>query len=71
MRPDAPYFIFLLCLTPDDFARQEKSVDTQWVKYWFTQAGNLKTEALVRGDLIGHILVLYLRIMQLIMSDAR
>ena len=22
MRPDAPYFIILLCLTPDDFIRQ-------------------------------------------------
>jgi hypothetical protein len=22
MRPDAPYFIILLCLTPDDFTRK-------------------------------------------------
>jgi hypothetical protein len=25
MRPDAPYFIILLCLTPDDFTCQGKS----------------------------------------------
>ena len=31
MRPDAPYFIILLCLTPDDFSRQGESVATQWV----------------------------------------
>ena len=31
MHPDAPYFIILLCLTPDDFTRQGKSAATQWV----------------------------------------
>ena len=25
MRPDVPYFIILLCLTPDDFTRQGES----------------------------------------------
>ena len=29
--PDAPYFIILLCLTPDDFTRQEESAANQWV----------------------------------------
>jgi hypothetical protein len=32
MRPDAPYIIILLCLTPDDFTHQEESSATQWVK---------------------------------------
>jgi hypothetical protein len=32
MRPDAPHFIDLLCLTPDDFTRQVESAATQWVK---------------------------------------
>jgi hypothetical protein len=27
----APYFIILLCLTPDDFTRQGESAATQWV----------------------------------------
>jgi hypothetical protein len=31
MRPDAPYFIILLCLMPDDFTRQGESAATQWV----------------------------------------
>ena len=31
MCPDAPYFIILLCLTPDDFTRQGKSDATQWI----------------------------------------
>ena len=31
MYVDVPYFIILLCLTPDDFTRQGKSVATQWV----------------------------------------
>jgi hypothetical protein len=31
MRPDAPYFIILLCLTPHDFTHQGESVDTQLV----------------------------------------
>jgi hypothetical protein len=31
MRTDAPYFIILLCLTPDDFTRQGESAATQWV----------------------------------------
>jgi hypothetical protein len=31
MHPDAPYFAILLCLTPDDFTLQGKSVATQWV----------------------------------------
>jgi cytosine/uracil/thiamine/allantoin permease len=31
MHPNAPYFIILLCLTPDDFARQEESASTQWI----------------------------------------
>jgi hypothetical protein len=29
--PDAPYFIILLCLTPDNFTRQGESAATQWV----------------------------------------
>jgi hypothetical protein len=32
MRPDAPYFVILLCLTPDNFTRQGESAATQWVK---------------------------------------
>jgi hypothetical protein len=32
MCPDAPYFIILFCLPPDDFTRQEESAATQWVK---------------------------------------
>ena len=32
MRPDAPYFIILLCLTPDTFTCQEESAATQWVR---------------------------------------
>ena len=35
MRPDAPYFIILLCLTSDDFTHQAKSVAKQ--------VGNLST----------------------------
>jgi hypothetical protein len=31
MRPDVPYFIILLCLTPDDFTCQGESAATQWV----------------------------------------
>ena len=31
MRPEAPYFVILLCPMADDFTRQEKSVATQWV----------------------------------------
>jgi hypothetical protein len=32
MHPDAPYFIILLCLTPDNFNRQGGgSAATQWV----------------------------------------
>ena len=31
MHPDAPYFISLLRLTPDDFTRQGESAATQWV----------------------------------------
>ena len=31
MHPDAPYFIILLCLMPDDFTHQGESVATQWV----------------------------------------
>ena len=31
MHPDAPYFIILLCLTPDDFTHRGKSAATQWV----------------------------------------
>jgi hypothetical protein len=31
MCPDAPYFIILLCLMPDDFTRQEESTGA-WVK---------------------------------------
>ena len=31
MRPDAPYFIILLCLTPHDFTHQGESVATQLV----------------------------------------
>jgi hypothetical protein len=31
MCPDAPYFIILLCLMPDDFTRQGESAATQWV----------------------------------------
>ena len=33
MRPDAPYFIILLYLTPDDFTRQGESAPTQWVQF--------------------------------------
>jgi hypothetical protein len=32
MRPDAPYFIILLCLTPEYFARQGENAVIQWVK---------------------------------------
>jgi hypothetical protein len=32
MRPDAPSFIILLCLPPDNFTRQGESAATQWVK---------------------------------------
>jgi hypothetical protein len=32
MHPDEPYFIILLCLTPDDFTHQGESAATQWVK---------------------------------------
>jgi hypothetical protein len=33
MRPDAPYFIILLCLMPDDFTRQGKNTVTQWLNF--------------------------------------
>jgi hypothetical protein len=33
MRPDVPYFIILLCLTPDNFTHQGESAATQWVKH--------------------------------------
>jgi hypothetical protein len=32
MRPDAPYFIVLLCLMPDYFTRQGESAVPQWVR---------------------------------------
>jgi hypothetical protein len=32
MHQDAPYFIILLCLMPDDFTRQMESASTQWVR---------------------------------------
>jgi hypothetical protein len=35
MCPDAPYFIILLYLTPDDFTHQGESVATQWVNMRF------------------------------------
>ena len=35
MRLNAPYFIILLCLTPDNFTRQGESAATQWVKSSF------------------------------------
>ena len=38
MHPDAPYFIILLCLTPDDFTRHGKSADTQWVNQTICQS---------------------------------
>ena len=31
MHFDAPYFIILVCLIPDDFTLQGKSAATQWV----------------------------------------
>jgi hypothetical protein len=31
MHPDVPYFIILLCLTPDNFAHQGERAATQWV----------------------------------------
>jgi hypothetical protein len=31
MCPDVPYFIILLCLTPDDFTHQGESAASQWV----------------------------------------
>jgi hypothetical protein len=31
MHPDVPYFIILLCLTPDNFILQGESAATQWV----------------------------------------
>jgi hypothetical protein len=34
MCPDAPYFIILLCLMPDNFTRQGESAATQWVNIW-------------------------------------
>ena len=37
MHPDAPYFIILLCLMPDDFTHQEKSAVTQWVNQTICQ----------------------------------
>ena len=37
MHPDAPYFIILLCLTPDDFTHQGKSAATQWVNQTICQ----------------------------------
>ena len=33
MRPDVPYFIILLCLTPDDFPHQGESAATQRVNH--------------------------------------
>jgi hypothetical protein len=33
---DAPYFIILLCLTPDDSTCQRESAATQWVKIYVT-----------------------------------
>ena len=31
MRPEAPYFIILLCLTPHNFTRPGESAANQWV----------------------------------------
>ena len=31
LHSNAPYFIILLCLIPDDFTRQEESASAQWV----------------------------------------
>ena len=39
---NAPYFIILLCLTPDNFTRQWESAATQWVNTMVTRlCGNL------------------------------
>jgi hypothetical protein len=38
MCPDVPYFIILLCLTPDDFTRHGESAATQWVTSRFNLA---------------------------------
>ena len=45
MRPDAPYFIILLCLVPDDLTRQGESVATRWLN-----PGRNKTQARKRAD---------------------
>jgi hypothetical protein len=37
MGPKAPYFIIVLCLTPDNFTRQGESATTQWVNISSTQ----------------------------------
>ena len=36
MRQDAPYFIILLCLIPNDFTRKRESAPSQWNKPTFT-----------------------------------
>jgi hypothetical protein len=36
MRQDAPHFIILLCLIPNDFTRKRESAPTQWDKPTFT-----------------------------------
>ena len=35
MRQDAPYFIILLCLIPNDFTRKREGAPTQWDKPTF------------------------------------
>ena len=37
VNPDAPYFIILLCLMPDDFTHQGESAATQWVNQTICQ----------------------------------
>jgi hypothetical protein len=34
MRPDAPYFIIRLCLTPDDLVRHGEIAVTQWISFF-------------------------------------
>ena len=65
MRQDAPYFIIVLCLIPNDFTRKRESAPTQWNKMRFTVSlCQKKTECAVtcRHQLRQDVLTLQLAI---------
>ena len=60
MRLDAPYFIILLCLMPDDFTHQGESAATQWVPQTICPCTLLTLQVAMRPDAPYFIILLCL-----------